>query len=62
MCFSLHRRRQHWIEGNCKDNGKVTYCNPDEDMTEIDDNESSNEESAGILHLSINSMSIVQCY
>uniref|UniRef100_F1L1C9 Plexin domain-containing protein 2 n=1 Tax=Ascaris suum TaxID=6253 RepID=F1L1C9_ASCSU len=42
----LHRRRQHWIEGNCKDNGKVTYCNPDEDMTEIDDNESSNEESA----------------
>ncbi|VDK73228.1 unnamed protein product [Onchocerca ochengi] len=33
----LHRRRQHWIEGNCKDNGKVTYCSADEDFNEIDD-------------------------
>lgn len=35
----LHRRRQHWIEGNCKDNGKVTYCSADEDFNEIDDEE-----------------------
>ncbi|EFO20573.2 tumor endothelial marker 3 [Loa loa] len=33
----LHRRRQHWIEGNCKDNGKVTYCSADEDFNEIDE-------------------------
>uniref|UniRef100_A0A1I8EEH2 PSI domain-containing protein n=2 Tax=Wuchereria bancrofti TaxID=6293 RepID=A0A1I8EEH2_WUCBA len=33
----LHRRRQHWIEGNCKDNGKVTYCSADEDFNEVDD-------------------------
>ncbi|VDN01315.1 unnamed protein product [Thelazia callipaeda] len=33
----LHRRRQHWIEGNCKDNGKVTYCSVDEDFTEVGD-------------------------
>ncbi|VDK81306.1 unnamed protein product [Litomosoides sigmodontis] len=33
----LHRRRQHWIEGNCKDNGKVTYCSADDDFNEVND-------------------------
>ncbi|MFH4979130.1 hypothetical protein AB6A40_005839 [Gnathostoma spinigerum] len=39
----LHRRRQHWIEGNCKDNGKITYCNPEDDLTESEEEEKSNE-------------------
>lgn len=45
----LHRRRQHWIEGNCKDNGKVTYCNPEEDMNEVEDTDDYGDGSSGSL-------------
>ncbi|VDK27337.1 unnamed protein product [Anisakis simplex] len=42
----LHRRRQHWIEGNCKDNGKITYCNSDDDFVEIDDEDDDGDTSS----------------
>ncbi|GMT19966.1 hypothetical protein PFISCL1PPCAC_11263, partial [Pristionchus fissidentatus] len=39
----LHRRRQQFIEGNCKDQRKTIYCptNPAEDENEVEEDESS---------------------
>ncbi|VDN52972.1 unnamed protein product, partial [Dracunculus medinensis] len=48
----LHRRRQQWIEGNCKDNGKITYCEQGEDYNEIEesDDDKSAENSPEQMH------------
>ncbi|VDM71412.1 unnamed protein product, partial [Strongylus vulgaris] len=31
----IHRRRQHWAENNCKNQGKNMYCNVDTDEDEF---------------------------
>uniref|UniRef100_A0A158P9W7 PSI domain-containing protein n=1 Tax=Angiostrongylus cantonensis TaxID=6313 RepID=A0A158P9W7_ANGCA len=36
----IHRRRQHWAENNCKNQGKNMYCNAAADEEEVDDDSS----------------------
>ncbi|RCN39395.1 hypothetical protein ANCCAN_14673 [Ancylostoma caninum] len=33
----IHRRRQHWAENNCKNQGKNMYCNSATDEEELED-------------------------
>ncbi|EPB69893.1 hypothetical protein ANCCEY_11024 [Ancylostoma ceylanicum] len=33
----IHRRRQHWAENNCKNQGKNMYCNAATDEEELED-------------------------
>uniref|UniRef100_A0A0N4V5B8 PSI domain-containing protein n=1 Tax=Enterobius vermicularis TaxID=51028 RepID=A0A0N4V5B8_ENTVE len=33
----LHRRRQHWLDANCKNIGKVTYCSSEDDYKEVEE-------------------------
>ncbi|CAJ0943192.1 unnamed protein product, partial [Mesorhabditis belari] len=37
----LHRRRQQWVENNCKDQSRTIYCNGNDDENEIEDNDDS---------------------
>ncbi|RCN32090.1 hypothetical protein ANCCAN_22118, partial [Ancylostoma caninum] len=36
----IHRRRQHWAENNCKNQGKNMYCNSATDEEELEDDSS----------------------
>ncbi|VDM54532.1 unnamed protein product [Angiostrongylus costaricensis] len=36
----IHRRRQHWAENNCKNQGKNMYCSAAADEEEVDDDSS----------------------
>ncbi|PAV78670.1 hypothetical protein WR25_21203 [Diploscapter pachys] len=39
----LHRRRQQWVEHNCKAKSKTMYCDGQSDEDEVDDDESSSK-------------------
>ncbi|CAD6198554.1 unnamed protein product [Caenorhabditis auriculariae] len=42
----LHRRRQHWVEGNCKDRSRSLYCDG-KDEDEVDDDDKSGSSESG---------------